>query len=94
MDYREYIYKLCKDTDFTKEEEAIKTAQFLASEAIRHFRVLELQDEYMKLHFAYKQVEDMAKAVAKKAFKEEIEGLPEGDFKDICMEHMEEITRD
>ncbi len=93
MNYKEYIYKVCKDTNFGNEEEAIQTAQFLAGEAIRYFRFLELQDEYMKLNFTYKEVNDMAKTVAQQVFSEDVDALPEGGFKDCCRRHMDEILR-
>ena len=36
MEYREYIYRKCTETDMSNEEKATELAKFLAKEAIRN----------------------------------------------------------
>lgn len=46
--------------------------------------------EYMP----WDEYKEFASEVAKRAFRVEIEDMPDGDFKDFCLENFDFITRD
>lgn len=91
MKYEEHLYEICKETDFSNEEEAVETAQILAEEALDHFIMIQALEKHMKKRLTAEQYEDISEAAAKDTFKESIERHPDEEFRDFCKEHMEEI---
>lgn len=90
--YREYIYEMCNNTDMANEEKATLLAKELATEAIEYHDISMAQEAKLQEIMSYADYVKWSKETAKRIFKNEISGMADGDFKDMILEHFDEIT--
>lgn len=92
--YREYIYDICSSVDPNSQESVTLALQVLAKEAVRYQELCMKFDEKLKELMPYKDFVEMSAKIGKEMFRQDIEEMPDGDFKDFVLENMDRITDD
>ena len=94
LNYQEYIYNICSETNLDDRDDVIDTIMSLGKECIRYHKMIMWYDDKLKEVMTAKDYDKWATEMGKKLFKEDIEMMDDGDFKEFCKEHYEEITDD
>lgn len=94
MDYNEYIYMMCKQTNFANEGDTTETAKWLAKEALEVHGALLVLEDVMKEQLTVKQFDKIITEAGKRLFKQDVSKMREGEFKEFVEKHMEEILND
>ena len=89
MELKEYIYKLCTDTDMTDPEAATELAQTLSMNLLRLDSVCKKQEDKLQEVMSAKDYKRWAMQTAKELFREEVGNMPDGEFKEFATENME-----
>lgn len=93
LTYREYLYELCTGTDFSNKDEAMRTAQLLAKEAMMQHDAAKAYEAKVK---ELMTARDYGEWVAKKSeelFGAQVKAMEESDFKRMILDNFEEITK-
>lgn len=91
--YAEEIYNNCKNTNFDDKEEAIRLAQWLAGELSRFHRLSLMQDEKLQELMPAKDYNKWAIASGNQLFFDDINAMPNSDFKQIILDYYDDITK-
>ena len=91
MNYREYIYESCEETDFDNKDDVIALVQFLANELMDHFNITIMQEKKLKSVLTAEEWDTFATECGKELFKDGVERLPESDFKEFVKDNMDLI---
>lgn len=94
MEYNEYIFEMCKQTNFANEGDATETARWLAKEALEKHGALLVLEDVMKEQLTFKQFDAITKEAGKRMFKQEIAKMPDSEFKQFAEEHMGAVLDD
>ncbi len=94
VNYQEYIYNFCSNTVLDDKEDVIDTINYLGRECIRYNKLTMWYDDKLKEVMTAKDYEKWTTETGKKLFKEDIEMMEDGDFKEFCKEHYDEVTED
>lgn len=89
--YREMVYRLCSEADLDDKKDVLALVKFLASEAVQAHEVNRRFEDKLKELMTYKDFTEMSMEIAKEMFKQDVEAMPEGDFKDFITENMGDI---
>lgn len=92
MTYREHIYNLCKSTDMSNEEEATRLVQILLKDLMQYHDLSMEQEKKLTEIMSYQDFTKWSNDMAKKMFRQEIEGMADSEFKDFCLENFDKIT--
>lgn len=92
MTYKEHIYHVCNATDLDDKDDVIETMQYLAKELMEYREIALRQDGKMKEIMTAKDYDEWSTSEAKEMFRNMIEGIEDGEYKDFCLEHFDEIT--
>lgn len=92
--YREYIHDICTDTDLNDKESVTETLQMLAKEAVDNHDLLMTQEAKLQEVMSYKDYTEWTSKVAREMFCKDINGMPDGEFKDFVLKHFDEIVGD
>ena len=93
MNYEEYIYTLCKDTDMTDEEEATMLVQMIVSEALSYHKLVMIFEDKLKELMTAKDFDEWSKQAAVTLTKFDIEHMADSDFKDFYLENFDAIVK-
>lgn len=91
MNYREYIFEACEETDFNDKDDVIALVQFLANELMDHFNITIMQEKKLKSVLTAEEWDTFATECGKELFKDGVERLPESDFKEFVKDNMDLI---
>lgn len=89
--YREYLYEMCNSTDLSNEEDATLLVQTLVGDCLRYHDVAVEQEKKLQEIMSFKDFTEWSSNVAKRMFKEEVNGMADGEFKDFVLENFDEI---
>lgn len=92
MTYRESIYKLCKGTDLTNQEDVLQLIQKLAHDCTMYFDIIDRHEKKLKKLMSYADYTQYVRDAAKEIFMNDVNGMEDSDFKEFCLEHADEIT--
>lgn len=92
MKYREMIYHICSETDFSDKAQATRLAQQLAAECADLHDLMMEYDAKLKELMTAKDYSEWSVEVARRQFGEEVKRMPDSEFKDFVTEHLKEIT--
>lgn len=90
--FKEWLYNLCNQTDMSNEEDATMLVQTLARELKLYHAVAMRHEEKLKETLTAKEYEEYSAETSKELFREDLDGMADGDFKDFCIKHFDEIT--
>ena len=91
MDYKEYIYMLCTETDFSSKDSVTEAMQFLAMEAISNRRALCMLERGVKKLLTAEQFENVTLQAAREMVIEDVDNMEDGEIKEFVKEHINEI---
>lgn len=89
--YREMVYRLCSEADLDDKKEVLALVKFLANEAVHANEVNKRFEDKLKELMSYKDFTEMSMEIAKEMFKQDVEAMPEGDFKNFVIDNLEGI---
>lgn len=89
--YREMVYHLCSEADLDDKKDVLALVKFLANEAVQNHEASKRCEDKLKELMSYKDFVEFSMAIAKEMFKQDVEAMPEGDFKDFITENMGDI---
>lgn len=87
---RDNAEELGKDAE--KYETALSIALYEMTQSFARRDLLMVMEELLKDMLGEDKYNEFSEKVAITTYRRQVERMPEGDFKDFCQEHMEEIT--
>lgn len=78
--------------DAEKYETALSIALYEMSQSFARMDLLRVMEELLRDMLGDEKYNEFSEQVARTTYRRQVERMPEGEFKDFCREHMEEIT--
>lgn len=78
--------------DAEKYETALSIALYEMTQSFVKTDLLRTMEELLRDMLGEEKYNEFSEQVAITAYRRQVERMPEGEFKDFCREHMEEIT--
>jgi hypothetical protein len=75
----------------SNEEETTDLVRFLLYELLQYKDTVELTDDKLQEMMSAKDYDEWAKETGIELWKREVNRMDEGEFKDFCMSHMDDI---
>lgn len=91
MTFREELYNRITDTDFGDEEDVILLVQSLAGDILRYHDICMDYEKKLTEVMSAKDYYEWVTESAQKIFIQEMERMPDSDFKDFCLGNLPEI---
>jgi len=91
MNYREYLHQHCESCNLTDKEDVTSLIQFLLKEATDYHDIAMVMEKELKNRMTANEFESWSNEMAKEKFKNDINAMPDSDFKKCTLEHMDEI---
>lgn len=92
MTFREELFDQLKDLDFDDRDAVIETMQIMARELLRNHDICMIYEEKLQELMSAKEFREWSTKVAKELFQKDIDEMPDGEFKQFCIDHFDEIT--
>lgn len=73
-------------------ETALSIALYEMSQSFVRMDLLRVMEELLRDMLGDEKYNEFSEQVARTTYRRQVERMPEGEFKDFCREHMEEIT--
>lgn len=94
MTYREYLHKLCTETDMNDKDDVTRLVQFLLQEAVEYNEISIRHEEKIKEIMSAKDFEEYTDKLADEMTKEWINNLPDCSLKDFAIKNLDIIMDD
>lgn len=92
LDYKEWLHDLCSSADLANEQEATKLVQTLASELMHYHHIAMSHEDKLQEIMSAKDYKTYTSKLAKELFRMTVQSMPESEFKDFTIKHLDEIT--
>lgn len=91
MTYREYLHKICTETDMDDKEDVTRLIQFLLQEAVEANSLSHRLEDKLKEVMSAKDFEEFVEINATEMSKEWLHNLPDSEFKDFALRNFDII---